>query len=201
MAAEASSVPCSQLLAQKLFSYPPACLTSYKTICNHDKEQQVFSKLESMNFFQPLSQMKTLGSWDSNTSYLAKLEHAADRFKLPKSRTPFPCKMWAGSGFSEFARSVRSTCSYWQNLALVSMDPVKSGWFENCSESFLRWLLDCKGQWPLSQEILLSAMIGRYNSEVGRAHSKDARSQECTTQGACHCWSPFCPRKCAFASL
>lgn len=62
------------------------------------------------------------------------------------------------------------------------------------SESFGTWVLVCKGQRPLGQDILLSTKTGRNShAEARRAHAMD------TSQGSCH-QDLFCPKNCALPS-
>lgn len=61
----------------------------HKAIFHQGKEQK-FSKLKTVNFFQPLSQRKTPEGCDSEAPYLARLECSTLRFQAPQGKDSAP---------------------------------------------------------------------------------------------------------------
>lgn len=70
-------------------THQPDLSQGHKAIFHQGKEQK-FSKLKTVNFFQPLSQRKTPEDCDSEAPYFARLECSTLRFQAPHGKDSAP---------------------------------------------------------------------------------------------------------------
>ena len=153
---------------------------------------------QSQNFLHPLLKGKPWGV--ENALYSAKLDGSTDRFLEPGTKPQRKTSTHFGS--SEFTHSLRKhllllETLLWSLRVSVSHRILEQVRLVSHSQG---QRLACRGHWPLSQEILLSAATGKnHHSEVKKTHSKDARSLEYTSLAPCCRSTLFHPRNMCFS--